>query len=102
VIPEPYIHRPLHPRRSDPLEPPRDYLPRIQFAPVDANVLLNNSLRDVRDWPQPTQIRSVATGGMYRLFAADHVLADVEDHLDRVVTGRRQDVAVARSIWVRE
>ncbi len=102
MIPEPYIHRPLHPRRSDPLEPPGDFLPRIQFAPVDANVLLNNILRDARGWPRPTQMRSLAAGGMFRLFAADNVLGDVEEHLERVVTERGQDVALARSIWVRD
>jgi predicted nucleic acid-binding protein len=88
--------------RSDSLEPARDYLPRIRFAPVDANVLLNNILRDVRDWPRPTQMRLLAAGGMYRLFAPDHISGEVEGHLDRVAMERGQDAALAGRVWARE
>jgi hypothetical protein len=69
VIPEPYIHRPLHARRSESLGPPRDYLPRMRFAPIDTNMLLNNILRDVRGWPRPTHMRALAAGGLFWLFA---------------------------------
>jgi hypothetical protein len=102
VIPQPHGFRALSALDQSAWVGPDGCWPRIKFAAVDANVLLKNISRDVRDWPRPTRMRSLMAGGMYRLFAADHVFDEVNEHLDRVITALRGNVALARTIWSRE
>ena len=102
MIPEPHTHRPLQTSHAATREGLADYLPRTKFAVVDANVLLKNISRDVLHWPGTSLMSSLASGGMYRLFAAEHVYGDVEDHLERVVAHSGLDVALGRKIWAEQ
>jgi hypothetical protein len=103
VIPEPYMHRPLQAaHRPATRELVIDYLPRTRFAVVDANVLLKNISRDARQWPDTSLMLSLAQRGWYRVFAAEHVYGEVEDHLDCVIADSGRDVALARKIWTEQ
>jgi predicted nucleic acid-binding protein len=74
-------------------------LPEIRWEIVDTNVLLKNIKKDVELLPSATAMRQLRTAGALRLLAPDHVELEMEEHLDRWMTDRNVDPALARSIW---
>jgi predicted nucleic acid-binding protein len=66
---------------------------------IDANVLRDEILRTVRKG-QRTILWTATNSGVFRLFCAEHVVEEVEEHLERWATKKKLDIEAARRAWV--